>query len=186
MALTNKASRVAYGEVFTPPECVNFMLDMLPAEEWADPNRIFLEDSCGDGGFVIPIVERRYKALGSDLNALRIALNTIHGWEIQQKHVDVCRHRLLRFVYSVTQDPEFIYYAMAVIGHHIRRRDSLKNHSIPRAFDELTEAERAKKLAVCQAIPWSEIEESCTVSELVLEESSPPLPQAASSCTQQK
>jgi hypothetical protein len=169
MAPTNKANRVAFGEVFTPLECVSFMLDMLPASEWASPSHIFLEDSCGDGAFVLPIVERRYKALGGTLDALRTALNTIHGWDIQQKHINTCRHRLLRFVYSVTQDPDFVHYAMAVIWHHIRRRDSLKDRSIPRAFDELPESIKEKKLTVARACPWLDIVDVCTASELVLE-----------------
>ncbi len=138
--------KVQHGEVFTPPDIVELMLDKLDLGAWLDPDIFFTEASCGDGAFVIPIVERRFRALGGDLRALRIALNTIWGWDIQQKNVRACRERLMDFVYSVTQDEEFFYYAVAVVSRHISCRDSLKHRNIPCSFDELTPAQQHERI----------------------------------------
>ena len=46
------------GEIFTPPELVEQMLDQLPAEAWTDPTKTFLEPACGDGNFLIAMLNR--------------------------------------------------------------------------------------------------------------------------------
>lgn len=38
-------------EVFTPPEVVNQMLDLLPQELFLDPNTTFLDPACKTGVF---------------------------------------------------------------------------------------------------------------------------------------
>ena len=40
-------------EVFTPPELVNQMLDMLPAELWQNPEARFLDPVCKSGEFLL-------------------------------------------------------------------------------------------------------------------------------------
>ena len=39
-------------EVFTPPELVNKMLDMLPKELFSDPDTKFLDPACKSGVFL--------------------------------------------------------------------------------------------------------------------------------------
>lgn len=51
------------GEVFTPKWMVDKMLDDLPKEIWSDPDKIFLEPSCGDGNFLIEILHRLMNGL---------------------------------------------------------------------------------------------------------------------------
>jgi hypothetical protein len=47
-------------EVFTPAATVRAMLDLLPAEIWAvHPSPTFLEPACGDGNFLVSILERK-------------------------------------------------------------------------------------------------------------------------------
>lgn len=47
-------------EVFTPSATVAAMLDLLPPEMWAvHPSPTFLEPSCGDGNFLIAILQRK-------------------------------------------------------------------------------------------------------------------------------
>lgn len=46
------------GEVFTPEEIVNQMLDMVKVEDWSNPEITMLEPSCGDGNFVVKMIER--------------------------------------------------------------------------------------------------------------------------------
>lgn len=48
------------GEVFTPSATVQEMLDLLPKKMWAvHPSPTFLEPSCGDGNFLVAILERK-------------------------------------------------------------------------------------------------------------------------------
>lgn len=48
------------GEVFTPAGTVKDMLDLLPKSVWAvHPSPTFLEPSCGDGNFLVAILERK-------------------------------------------------------------------------------------------------------------------------------
>lgn len=49
-------------EVFTPPEVVNQMLDMLPAEIWHDKNATFLDPACKSGVFLREIAKRLIEA----------------------------------------------------------------------------------------------------------------------------
>lgn len=54
------------GEVFTPAATVREMLDMLPPEMWAvHPSPTFLEPACGDGNFLVAILERKLKQVAS-------------------------------------------------------------------------------------------------------------------------
>ena len=45
-------------EVFTPPQLVNQMLDMLPREIWSDTNARFLDPGCKSGVFLREIAKR--------------------------------------------------------------------------------------------------------------------------------
>lgn len=49
------------GEVFTPDEYVNKMLDMLDPKVWADESVSFFEPTCGHGNFVLAIAQRRLR-----------------------------------------------------------------------------------------------------------------------------
>ena len=45
-------------EVFTPPQLVNQILDMLPKELWSDKNARFLDPFCKTGVFLREIAKR--------------------------------------------------------------------------------------------------------------------------------
>lgn len=79
------------GEVFTPTELVEQVLDTLPKEEFTDPNKTFLDNSCGDGQFLASVLYRKLEN-GIDFET---ALRTIYGVELMQDNVDLCRQRLL-------------------------------------------------------------------------------------------
>lgn len=49
-------------EVFTPPEVVNQMLDMLPEEIWRNKNATFLDPACKSGVFLREIAKRLIEA----------------------------------------------------------------------------------------------------------------------------
>lgn len=55
------------GEVFTPPGTVQAMLDLLPAEMWSvHPSPTFLEPACGDGNFLVAILDRKLARVGHE------------------------------------------------------------------------------------------------------------------------
>jgi hypothetical protein len=55
-----------YGEVFTPPDIVAHMCDMLEDESPGAfaPDKTFLEPTCGDGAFVVEILRRKFDNSG--------------------------------------------------------------------------------------------------------------------------
>ncbi len=68
--LVKSAERVRdLGEVFTPRETVDAMLDLLPKEMWIHhPSPTFLEPACGDGNFLVAILERKLAGIKEFLN----------------------------------------------------------------------------------------------------------------------
>jgi type I restriction-modification system DNA methylase subunit len=81
----------ATGEVFTPTELVREMLEQIPIDQWQDPTKTFLDNSCGDGQFLGEVVIRKMEH-GSTFEQ---ALATIYGVDLMQDNVDLCRERLL-------------------------------------------------------------------------------------------
>lgn len=68
--LVKSAERVReLAEVFTPGATVQAMLDLLPAEMWAiHPAATFLEPSCGDGNFLVAILDRKLRSITDALH----------------------------------------------------------------------------------------------------------------------
>ena len=46
------------GEVFTPRELIDRLLSQIPEEKFQDPNSTFLDNSAGDGNFLVVLKER--------------------------------------------------------------------------------------------------------------------------------
>lgn len=87
----NKIRVKATGEVFTPTELVQEILDQLDPALFTDPTKTFLDPSCGDGQFLGEVLIRKVEN-GIDFET---ALNTIYGVDLMQDNVDLCRERLL-------------------------------------------------------------------------------------------
>ena len=81
----------ATGEVFTPTDLVREMLDQIPADQFQDPTKTFLDNSCGDGQFLGEVLIRKIEN-GATFDQ---ALSTIYGIDLMQDNVDLCRDRLL-------------------------------------------------------------------------------------------
>ena len=64
-------------EVFTPPEVVNTMLDMLPQELFCNPKSIFLDPCCKSGVFLREIAKRLLKGLESEISDLQERIDHI-------------------------------------------------------------------------------------------------------------
>lgn len=81
----------ATGEVFTPTELVQDILDQLDQELFKDPSKTFLDNSCGDGQFLSEVLIRKVQN-GIDFET---ALKSIYGVDIMEDNVQLCRNRLL-------------------------------------------------------------------------------------------
>lgn len=64
-------------EVFTPPEIVNNMLDMLPKELWSDKNAKFLDPACKSGVFLREIAKRLLDGLKDEIPDLQQRIDNI-------------------------------------------------------------------------------------------------------------
>lgn len=98
----NKKQRISkHGEVFTNEREVVAMLDLVKDETERIDSR-FLEPACGDGNFLIKILERklsvvkrRYSKNAEDYERYSIlALSSIYGVELQEDNTIICRNRL--------------------------------------------------------------------------------------------
>ena len=50
----------ATGEVFTPTPLVQEILEQLPVEVFTDPTKTFLDNSFGDGQFLVEVLIRKF------------------------------------------------------------------------------------------------------------------------------
>lgn len=64
-------------EVFTPPEVVNQMLDMLPQELFSNPDTTFLDPACKTGVFLREIAKRLIKGLEPQIPNLQERIDHI-------------------------------------------------------------------------------------------------------------
>ena len=81
----------ATGEVFTPTELVREVLEQIPIEQFRDPSKTFLDNSCGDGQFLGEVIIRKMEN-GSTFEQ---ALSTTYGTDLMIDNVMLCRERLL-------------------------------------------------------------------------------------------
>ena len=99
-----------HGEVFTPDNIVNDMLDLLDNKDYSSIfDKTYLEPSCGDGQFLVRILFRKMKVIENmpinerEVNLLK-ALSTIYGIDIQYDNVLNSIDRLFRL--ATGQDVE--------------------------------------------------------------------------------
>lgn len=113
-----------YGEVFTPPEVVSHMCDLLEEESPGAfaIEKTFLEPTCGDGAFILEILRRKFTRCRTH-DDYRAALESVYGFEIQADNVAACIENvtaLCREYFKPTKDD------LKIISDHIIMCDSLK------------------------------------------------------------
>jgi hypothetical protein len=136
VSLVKSKKRVAdHGEVFTPPQIVQAMLDLVKEEALRIDAR-FLEPACGSGNFLVPVLQRklttvvaRYGSSEFERNhhAL-LALMSIYGIELLGDNVAECRtHLLAAFTapLGIKHEDEWASAAKAVLDVNIVHGDAL-------------------------------------------------------------
>ncbi|MBL8889865.1 MAG: hypothetical protein JNL67_07780 [Planctomycetaceae bacterium] len=102
---------IDHGEVFTPPELVNDMLDLV-AHECERIESRFLEPACGDGNFVSEVLRRKLLTVDARNKSNRVkwerdavlAVCSIYGIDLLPDNVEICRQRLLQIVQDRYQE----------------------------------------------------------------------------------
>ena len=124
-ALIKSKERVhKFGEVFTPERVVRDMCDMLEREspDAFDPERTFLEPTCGEGAFIVEILRRKFDRCKTRSD-YRTALRSVYGFEIQADNVAACIENVMelcREYFKPTKEE------LEIINDHIIMCDSLK------------------------------------------------------------
>lgn len=136
MKLTRSKQRVAdHGEVFTPPELVEGMIELVALEAERIDSR-FLEPACGSGNFLIPVLERKLATVevryGTSEFEMRhyalLALMSVYGIELLDDNVAECRGRLIRvFLSTVDVNAGDVWHSAAanVLDVNIVHGDAL-------------------------------------------------------------
>ena len=104
MRIENKQRIEEYGEVFTSESEVNAMLDLVYDETQRIDSRFF-EPACGNGNFLIKILERKLDVVSRKYKSSQIeferyafqAVASLYGVDILQDNVEECRERLLNY-----------------------------------------------------------------------------------------
>ena len=133
--LKSKARVADHGEVFTPPQMVAAMLDLVNDESRRIDSR-FLEPACGSGNFVVPVLERKLRAVHarygkSDFERRHhalLALMSIYGIELLDDNVAECRDNLLGVIaayLAVNPSEEWYNAAARVLDVNIVYGDAL-------------------------------------------------------------
>lgn len=78
-----------FGEVFTPPEIVSHICDMLEDNDpdCFDVGRTFLEPACGEGAFVLEILRRKFLRCRCRAD-FSTAVASVWAMDIQQRNVE--------------------------------------------------------------------------------------------------
>ncbi|MBT2200879.1 hypothetical protein KLI54_21760 [Bacillus thuringiensis] len=98
--IKSKNRVVDYGEVLTPSWLVNDMLDLIPAAATKISSR-YLENSAGEGAFLVEILNRKLNLIFSTYHKLDdlefytvVGLTNIYGLELLVDNIEICKSRL--------------------------------------------------------------------------------------------
>jgi hypothetical protein len=78
------------GEVFTPVNLCRQMISEVPLEKRQDPNATFLDPSCGDGNFLVALLEE----LSQYHDAYWVVNHMIFGVDLMADNVETAKERL--------------------------------------------------------------------------------------------
>lgn len=135
MSLVKSKQRVAdHGEVFTPPELVEAMIDLVRDEAARIESR-FLEPACGSGNFLIPVLLRKFATVEARYGRSEFerrhhalcALMSVYGIDILPDNVAECRDSLLAAFHGFlgVGSGDWLAAASAVLDVNIVHGDAL-------------------------------------------------------------
>ena len=113
-----------YGEVFTPDHIVRDMCDMLEQENPGafEPERTFLEPTCGDGAFVVEILRRKFERCKCRTD-YTVSLISVYAMEIQADNVQKTIDRVTALCREHFKPSKA---ELEIINDHVIQCDSLK------------------------------------------------------------
>ena len=90
------------GEVFTPHELCLQMIRDIPEEKLHDPATTYLDPSCGDGNFLVALLQVLTEEYGHDKD--HVVDHQLYGIELMADNIEATRTRL-----GVSQDhPHYV------------------------------------------------------------------------------
>lgn len=92
-----------FAEVFTPSHIVNDMCNLIPDDVWKNINSTFLEPACGNGNFLIEIINRKLSYCKTEQDVLN-AYKSIYGIDIQQDNVNESIERMKDVIPNFVSD----------------------------------------------------------------------------------
>lgn len=94
-----------YGEVFTPVDLINKMLDKIPSQIWKNKNLKWLDFACGIGCFGFFVYKRLMDNLtdieNSEERSKHILENMLHFNELQSKNIEILKSIFLHKKYRL-------------------------------------------------------------------------------------
>lgn len=78
------------GEVFTPLDLCVKMIKQIPEVKLRDPNATFLDNSCGDGNFLVALL----KVLCNYHDRDHVLANMIYGVDLMPDNIETAKERL--------------------------------------------------------------------------------------------
>jgi len=125
-----------HGEVFTPAWVVNDMLNLFPDEVW-QPQKTFLEPACGEGAFLIQILERKLERLNIKKQQdwefqAAICVGSLYGIELLEDNAEQCTMNIMRVFlkfydknFHKTQDNDVIKTIQFLISRNVIQGNAL-------------------------------------------------------------
>lgn len=148
-----------HGEVFTNPREVNAMLDLVKDESYRVGSR-FLEPACGNGNFLVEILNRKLQTVKVEYNKnqeefekyIFIAVSSIYAIDIQEDNCEESRERMFNIiknlyneVYPAIQNEKFLSIISKILEMNVILGDGLTglqvgvvNKGNPIVFSEWT------------------------------------------------
>lgn len=129
--------RVAdHGEVFTPGWLVETMLNLVKGETERIDSR-FLEPACGDGNFLVPLLQRKLAAVELKFSKsvfekhhyALLAIMCTYGIELLADNIKECRANMMGVLadYLVLHESDDLYLAASyVLSQNLIHGDALK------------------------------------------------------------
>ena len=120
------------GEVFTPPELINEMLDQLPRDVWEDKNKTWFDPCAGKGNFPIQILKRLF----------------VHLQEHIPNEEERIKHIIENQLYMAEYQEESAYFINRVFSFNGKYKTNLywgDTLKMPDDFFDLTYEERKEK-----------------------------------------